>query len=393
MTVLFHEVSTSQVVSLEDTDGSLRLKVEKVPALDSSDIISINRSQLAIANDDVYILDSLRSGKLRTPDSSIYGRVLRPLLSDVLNIDHIYIPTQNSTAIAEFAASLKPRDRPITLVVIGGDTSINELINALGPGKQSHLKMLVVPAGTGNSLALSIGLTDEIAAVKKLVLYQESDGRPLNLYKAQFPNGSYILQHDGTKTAFSGPLLFLVVASWAFHASLVADSDTDELRKFGIERFKIAAGRNLARPQKYEGVFEVTRQGATSTHKEGPFAYFVVTPSKKFEPTFEVLPRGNIFDSNLYVVGFLTEEDENYIMDIMMEVYAGGKHITNEKVFYNLVNKDQRIELKVKNGIPLQNRRFCVDGTIVVLPEQEESDVVISYHGPRANGWRISIIS
>lgn len=390
---LFHESSLGRSVSLQEIEGALHLKVSKTANLPSPDTPTIDKAKVAIAHDDVYIVDSLRSGVGRTKETSVYGRILRPLLDDVLQIKHTYLGTESPAAIAKFAAGLVLQNRPITLIIIAGDTSINELVNALGPGSQSVLKLLVIPAGTGNSLALSIGLTDEAAAIKKLVLYQDADVRPLNLYEAQFPPGSYILLHDDTKIAIEKPLLFLVVASWAFHASLVADSDTDELRKFGIERFKIAAGQNLARPQNYEGNLSITRQGSTVVLEEGPFAYFVVTPSKKFEPTFEILPKGNIFDSNLYVVGFPTEESDNYIMDIMMEVYAGGKHVENSKVFYHLVEKEQLIELHVKNTEQLQKRRFCVDGAIVVLPEQLESDVRISYHGPHVNGWNVSIIS
>lgn len=391
MVYIFYETSQGQVVSIKKVDDQNVLESHTANKSDYPALISIDRGKVAIANDDVYVLDLLRSGSGRTSESGVYGRILRPLLNTVLNIPHKYIGTKSWSAIGEFATSLAAKGKSITLVVIAGDTSISELLNALSPIDHAILKLLVVPAGTGNSLALSIGLTDEIAAVKKLVLYGENDVRPLNLYEALFPPGSYILQHDGTKLAFSLPLLFVVVTSWAFHASLVADSDLDEMRKHGIGRFKLAAAQNLAREQKYEGDFTISRQGAISTHQNGPFAYFVVTPSKKFEPTFEVLPKGNIYDSNLYVVGFPTESDDKYIMDIMMEVYAGGKHVENDKVFYNLVEKDQLLTLQVK-AADAMNRRFCVDGAIVMLPELE-GEVTIRYHGPVANGWKVNIIS
>lgn len=391
MVDLFYESELGQTVSAQEIDGKNVLVVKKSEPPVLAETPTISRTQLAISNDDVYVIDSLRSGTPRTESSSVYGRVLRPLLTDVLDVKHSYLATQNASAIGEFAAGLKALSRPVTLVVIAGDTSIGELANALSLGDNSNLRILVVPAGTGNSLALSIGISDEIAAVKKLVLFNNQSVKPLNWYEVKFPSGSAILHHDGTKKPVSS-LLFVVVASWAFHASLVADSDTDEMRKHGIDRFKIAAGQNLARPQKYEGSFEIVGSDGFADRKEGPFAYFVVTPSKKFEPTFEILPRGNIFDSNLYVVGLPTEDDDKYIMDVMMEVYDGGKHVDNPKVIYDLVKKHQKVELKVKNGKPEQNRRFCVDGAIVVLPEQEESEVTFAHHGPIVNGWNVSLI-
>lgn len=388
---LAYDVESGQKISVQEESGGFRLHSEKIAPPNLTVIPHIHRDQLAISNDDVYIVDSVKSGNdARSEQLSVFGRILRPLL-ELLEVHYTYVPTVTASTIAEFGASLESHNRPITIVIISGDTSINELINSLSPGRLSRMKILVVPAGTGNSLALSIGLTDELAAVKKLISYQDHDVRPLNLYEVQFPVGSRILNSKGTAKELTGPHLFVVVASWAFHASLVADSDTEELRKFGIDRFKMAAQANLARPQVYDGDVAITRYGAPTVSHTGPFAYFVITPSKKFEPTFEILPKGNIFDSNLYLVGFPSENSDSYIMDLMNEVYAGGKHVENAKVFYDLIEKDQQIELHIRNTSPETNR-FCVDGAIVVVP-QGEGLVRVRFHGPTTNGWNVGIIS
>lgn len=371
-----------------ETDGQSSIDITKTDVIPSDCCPVVSASLLALAKDDVFIVDSLLSGTGRTEESGIYVRLLKPVF-DFLGISHRYCPTSSLTYIAELAASLKNYGKQITVVFISGDTSVNEFINGLESGG-GCIRILVFPAGTGNSLALSIGIVDEARALRKLFTYKEQDVRLLNLYQAKFPSDSFILQQDGSRKPVT-TLLFVVVVSWAFHASLVADSDSEERRKRGIQRFQISAQENLARPQQYYGSFKIGKR-----EFNGPFAYFVVTPSKKFEPTFLVLPQGNIFDQSLFVVGFKSENDDNgnYIMEIMGEVYDGGKHVKNPKVLYERVESDQKVDLHVNNALQLQKRRFCVDGAIVVLPEKKsQHDIQIGYAGTSVKGWDIHIIS
>lgn len=391
MVVLLYETSSSSLISLEDSNGVSELRVEVSNPPNTKDFPVVTRDQIPLANDDVYILDSIKSGVgSRTVESGIYGRVIRPLFDDIFQIKHTYVGTESVDTIKDFATKLTSSGKPITVVIIAGDTSVNEFLNSLSATSGGSIKVLIVPAGTGNSLALSIGIADEARAIRKLFSYKLEDVRPFNLYESAFPEGSRVLRPDGTTVDFKNPLLFTVVTSWAFHASLVADSDTEELRKEGIARFRIAAENNLARPQVYEGELVVRRENGQQTKREGPFAYFVVTPSKKFEPTFDILPQGNIFDTNLYIVGFSSGEN---IMDIMKEVYDGGKHVNNGKVFYERVEQGDVIELKVSSEVPPHDRRFCVDGAIVVLPDKGDGVLSLRYHGHNVRGWDISIIS
>lgn len=335
----------------------------------------------------VYVLDSIRSGLgLRTLQNGVYGRILKPIF-DSLDIRHTYIATDSRHAIGDFALSLEDSGVPIMVIIAGGDTSVNEFVNSLNKDQKGEIYIATVPEGTGNALALSNGCGEEKEAVKCILL--ASVKRPLQLYLVEFPSGSEVLHHDGLKETLQGRLLFVVVASWAFHASLVADSDTDEMRKHGINRFKIAAENNLTRPQKYCGDVTIGNDRAL----QGPLAYFVVTPAQRFEPTFEILPRGNIHDSSLYVVAFQTEENDSYIMDIMGKVYAGGKHVDIPNVFYEEVKESENVILSLGANLPLSQRRFCVDGAIVVIPETKESAVEIKYHGHTNGSWDLYILS
>lgn len=367
-------------------------------------LLSVDKRNLQ-QNDKIYVLDSIKSGTgERSTIKGVYAELLKPLLSDVLGIVHEYISTVNILLVGEFACRLKgeaSEDTTVTVVIIGGDTTVNEFINAFTGVGLRQVRLVIFPAGTGNALALSLGINDSIDAARFLIRVLLDDCNenciPLQMYQATFPKGSYRIYPDGTEKSLEKPILFLVVTSWAFHASLVADSDEQELRKEGLKRFQIAAQRNLEWRQAYNGTVTINRPNKDlSTNDQllvhdGPFAYFVVTPAQKFEPKFEILPSGDIRDSSLYAIGFKTEDSGDYIMDIMNQVYSGGKHTTNSKVFYDLVEKDMSLVLQIHDNPLLKNRRFCVDGAIIVVPNTEES-ISIKHFGSSKNCCDLTVL-
>lgn len=391
ITSLLYLSTIQQLVLASKNDDGYLLVVTKSGEAPSAVPNIADPEKLLIANDRVVIIDSINSGTGRTEKKSVYHALLKPLFDDYLGVAHEYHATVSADSIHQFAQDIEPLGKPLTVILISGDTSVNEFVNGLSEIKSpSSLKLFVIPSGTGNSLALSIGIENELQAIQKLVNYDESHVRALNLYESKFPVHSKVLSQDKEVSEINGPVKFLVVISWAFHASLVADSDTPELRKHGIDRFKLAAFSNLAQTQKYDG--EVTFGDKKIS---GPFAYFVVTSSKKFEPTFEISPKGDIFDDNLYLISFSTEEDDKegkYIMEIMGQVYSQGSHAENPKVTYERVSKGQEIVLKIKNAASKRKRRFCLDGTIIAIPEEKDSEIVIKATGSNYNNWELKII-
>lgn len=322
----------------------------------------------------IVIIDSVNSGSGRT-EKNIYKSILKPLL-DKFQIDAEYVSTDSPTAIANFAEKLPTDD--YLIIFISGDTSINELVNNLemrdGDGS---IVVFPIPAGTGNALALSLGIVDVPTAITKLFTGNISN---LHLYQIDLPKGSaYLVNQE--KIPIVKPVNFLVVFSWAFHASLVADSDTPELRKFGLDRFKMAASDNLAREQSYPGQYLVNNKTIS-----GPFSYWVLTPAKKFEPTFEILPNGDILDNNLHIVSFNTDTD---IMEVMMQIYQQGQHIHNPKVVYEKV--DGKLVLNATTNEPIE-RRFCIDGAIIALPGEIEQSIEIKLVGNSYNNWTIQVL-
>lgn len=85
---------------------------------------------------------------------------------------------------------------------------------------------------------------------------------------------------DSSKDSYFEPPLTLnaiCVVSWGAHASLVADSDSPELRHLGEARFRKAAEENMARTQRYRGKLvlgqEDIRPNASENNKEVEVKY------------------------------------------------------------------------------------------------------------------------
>lgn len=332
----------------------------------------------------VYIIDSANSGTGRSSGPDVWNDILQPAFN-FLGVTFHYLRTTSRTSVAEFAHNFAESDA--TIVFISGDTSITEFVNALPSLEISNrLTIFPIPAGTGNSLALSLGHLD-IASSIEILLTSRNNPTPLNLYSAKFPGHSSIVNGKDIQSMGS-QMIFLVVFSWAFHASLVADSDSPEMRKKGIERFKLAAQTNLLKEQRYLGKTSVGEGEIV----EGPYAYWLVTLAQRFEPSFLILPCGSISDDNLYLVAFKSEpsDDGQYIMDVMNQVYDRGSHIKNPKVTYRRVPRGQTVLLQVD---PASHNRFCLDGTIIHNHAgEQDSTITVSAIGNSFRSWLFYVI-
>ncbi|CAH2354623.1 hypothetical protein CLIB1423_17S03290 [[Candida] railenensis] len=339
---------------------------------------------------EIFIIDSVYSGTGRDVKKDAYQQILEPLFNQ-FELKYTYVKTDSANSIKQYAGNFdKVSGKNPLVIFISGDTSIGEFINGLDESLKGgeDITFFNIPAGTGNSLALSLDNYSIADSVKSLLFPKETI--PFNLYEVEFPQGSYFTALDVKTEDISGPLKFIVVLSWGFHASLVADSDTPELRKFGVKRFQIAAGQNLANEQKYEGSTQIDAKSIV----EGPYAYWLLTPAKRFEKTFEISPKGNIADDSLYFVSFKTEPgaDSNYIIDIMKEVYDSGKHIEDEKVIYEAIRNNEVIKLTISENAPESTRRFCLDGSIVKIPTGE-AEIKISSGSNEFRGRKFFLLT
>ncbi len=342
----------------------------------------------------IHIIDSVNAGS-HNPD--IYENILQPILES-LRLNHTYIQTTAVTSIANYAKDLKVV--PTTIVLLSGDTSIHEFINSLRSNKTDKTKLFlsVIPTGTGNALASSLGYPNPVTAIKA---FFRGNNNPLNIPKVEFSSGSYDL---GTKSSITD-LRWIVVVSWGFHAALVADSSSSEYSKLGTQKFKIAAEKNLSRDQIYKGTVDFKGSQITSlteppktdqlndVHLPGPHSYLLITNVSNLEEKFIISPKSKPANNgklHLVEFGFVNGEK---IMEIMNQVYLQGKHIENPEVGYFELKKPDRSSPTLviqANEEEEQNRRWCVDGRIVVLGGDQK--VIIRHSDNIVNRWELQII-
>lgn len=331
----------------------------------------------------VLVIDLVLSGTGRPPNApDLYPQLLQPLFAAV-GVVHHYIRTELKTHIADIAASLSSRGASITVVFLSGDTLVHELINHLDATLAGAVTLVLVPTGTGNALLRLVGHMDVWAALQ--ALFQPLTPKPLPVYRVDFPEGSTVV-HSGVPVRL---LYFLVVVLWCFHALLVADSETPEMRKLGMQRFQVAARENLQRDQCYHGLFSVTGgPSATARTVAGPLSYLVVTPVKRFEPTFDILPAGNVFtpDAHAVVMPHVLGSD---LVEVMTKAYAKGAHVDDPRVEY--LHLDGALTARiVLDEADAHQRRVCVDGEIVACGR---GSVEVAYAGTCVNGWDVRLLA
>ncbi|KAE8348066.1 ATP-NAD kinase-like domain-containing protein [Aspergillus coremiiformis] len=280
-----------------------------------------------------------------------------------------------------------------TIILLSGDGGLADVIDALYSAPRHPITrptIALIPTGTGNAMASSLGLTSHPAAGLKELL--QGRPRPLPTFVAKFSPGAQYVTEDGrarvrvgaSSTTKSGvsKIHGAVVASWGIHAALVADSDTIEYRRFGADRFKMAAQELLFPPSgaeshKYAGTISFTRWNDQTNSKyvetmeSKEHMYVLVTTVPRLEREFVISPESVPLDGRLRVVYFGPVDSEK-AMQLMTSAYKGGEHVHEESVFYSEI-EGFRIEFQ---ELDERWRRVCVDGKVVAV----ESDGWMEVH-------------
>jgi diacylglycerol kinase family enzyme len=284
---------------------------------------------------------------------------------------NLFLPTANS--------GLAQR-----IILLSGDGGVTDIVNALMHGKRRDTYraplLVLLPVGTGNALAHSARLSWD--GTEGLSALARGMGRWLPLMRVEFSAGTKVMRAGEEeeiegKTEAGLPLVFgAVVTSWGLHASLVADSDSVDYRKFGVERFQRAARENLfpadgSGPHAYRARVSVKRSGGAGEEGwvdvgKGEYSYVLATLVSNFERDFVISPDSKPLDGRLRVVhiGHFGGEE---VMRIMNLAYEGGKHVQDGAVGYEEV-EGVRIDFA---GTEKDSRwrRVCVDGTIFRVEE------------------------
>lgn len=270
-----------------------------------------------------------------------------------------------------------------TIILLSGDGGIVDIINVLLSSLQSnsYVKPVIglLALGTGNALANSIGLTPASSTGLQTLL----KGKPVSLpiFSAKFSSGSRFVADEGKSVA---PLLGsdkgldlvygAVVCSWGLHASLVAESDTLEYRKYGAERFKMAAQELLSpsdgsAPHSYRGKITISKKGPeeheeTVTLDRREHMYILASLVSNLEENLRISPHSKPLDGQLRLVHFGPLPNTK-VMRIFELAYQGGLHIDDADVQYNDID-GLRIDFEEQDE---RWRRVCIDGKVVRVNE------------------------
>lgn len=270
-----------------------------------------------------------------------------------------------------------------TILLLSGDGGVADVVNVLlsFARSESYVKPVIglLVFGTGNALANSTGLNRGSTKGLRSIL----KGRPHSVptFTATFSPGSEYLVDEGkgtdplpTSNKGLGVVYGAVVCSWGLHASLVADSDTAEYRKYGSGRFQMAA-RELLVPSDgsvshvYRGritLFKKDDRGREDslTLERREHMYILTSLVSNLEETFKISPHSKPLDGQLRLVHFGAIASTD-VMRIMGLAAQGGLHIMDDSVSYDDID-GMRIDFEETDG---HWRRVCVDGKIVKVNE------------------------
>lgn len=335
----------------------------------------------------LYVVISIGSGTGEA--QGFFDDVVRPALTatGVQPFSYYVHTTDSNKSIARFiSAVILPRANegfPQTVLLLSGDGGVIDTVNVLLSSQRSELYVKpaigLVTMGTGNALANSTCLNRDLT--RGLRHFYRGKVHPLPTLTAKFSPGSELLFDEGRQTEFvapsaadAGEIYGAVVCSWALHASLVADSDTAEYRKFGSQRFQMAAKELLSpsdgsAPHIYKGqitLFKLDESGheARQTLSVQNHGYVLATLVSHLEEKLTVSPYSKPLDGQLRLVHFGAIPSEE-VMKILGLAYQGGAHVDNGKVGYESV-EGIRIDFDEPDS---RWRRVCVDGRIVRVSE------------------------
>lgn len=333
--------------------------------------------------------------------------------------------TENEESVKKFAREKMGLDGQggkiqTTVVVLSGDGGVVEIINALVHDNVQEDNVIpkpdpiisLIPLGTGNALFHSLHRGVYVTPrevdrerkthplVHSLRTLFTGTAHPLPAFQTIFSPGTQFVIPTSKPSSEDGELEFslryeclqsdqmlgTIVVSTALHASLVHESDTPKMRKFGVKRFALAAQELLKAEHVYRARVsylleskrnekelnggKVEKEEWTVVQNE-KHAYVLVSAVPNLEHTFTVSPASCPLEKRLHLVHFpIPKTGGKGVMDIMKAAYDGGKHVGMDfeardggigKVEYVPV---QAVRVVIEDD-DARWRKVCVDGTIL----------------------------
>ncbi|KAK5957302.1 hypothetical protein OHC33_001674 [Knufia fluminis] len=367
---------------------------------------------------EVHVIISTHSGNHEA--QSYYSDTLHGYLTD--HVPHLELrknyfvhTTTSLTSITELTSKLflfnAKKGVKNTIILLSGDGGMVDIVNAMTTTLQREVddnrppsiffKPIIVlfPLGTANALCHSAG----IIARDPLKVMMTGRAKPLPQFEVRFSRAARLVADEGRKRLefnepgfpeegkeASGELGYYdpeghvrvygcVVFSWGLHASLVAFSDTEEMRKHGVERFRMAAGQLLEEGHVYSGTvkYKTERGGEwlVLQHKSGSGSdadgdkkhkYILATLVSNLEEKFCISPHSKPLDGTLRLVAIGNQPSDTAVK-ILTLAYEQGKHVEEMREFVTYHEIDSlRIDFNENDE---KWRQICIDGKIVAIEE------------------------
>ncbi|EGE05147.1 Diacylglycerol kinase domain-containing protein [Trichophyton equinum CBS 127.97] len=359
------------------------LKLSGLASLPGYSSLCHGRPSHLAASVQLHVIVSTLSGTQKA--SSFFQQAVKPLLSQLRPEGHYAVhETESAETITRLARTVFLPQALAgiqqTIILMSGDGGLVDLIRVLAeaPAASTLVRPVVclVPMGTGNGLANSTGLlADSTLGLSRLVRGSPAD---LPAFCVRFPPGSMYVTDEGRgrEPVAAAGVYGVVVVSWGLHASLVADSDTAAYRRFGADRFKMAA-QELLQPadgsasHSYSGsLILVQAKGKEEEEEEEVVVvdrpshmYVLVTLASQLEKGFTISPASAPLEKQLRIVHFGPVPSER-AGELMALAYAGGKHVDQPEVAYAAVEA-----VRIRVAEPDERWRRTPDSGVSLAPE------------------------
>jgi diacylglycerol kinase (ATP) len=232
------------------------------------------------------------------------------------------------------------------VIAAGGDGTINEVANGLYDHSEASAsgdtvgeapRLGLVPLGTANDLAHTLGIPTEIAAAIRTAV----EGEPLRINVGRV-NGR----------------CFLNVSTGGFGAEATGAADAGAKRSFGTLAYLFEAIKRFAALEPASATFR-----AGEVLYDGPFLIFAVGNSRRTGGGTEITPRAEVGDGLLDLC-IVKEVSRVEFLGLLPDLRA-GEHLEHPAVIYRQVRSlevSAEVELFVNaDGEPMRDRCFRYD--------------------------------
>lgn len=248
-------------------------------------------------------------------------------VSSILKSKNINFDIQKSNYAGEairLATSYGNQKHPNyeVLLVIGGDGTLNEVLNGIKHSKNPQTPIAYLPAGTGNDFSRAAKLTDD---PQKLITHLES-----NLKPERIDCGTFVLQnHKNVMYYFANSF------GVGFDAFVNHLSNISKLKKLlnKISKGKLIYGYNVVAGVTRQDTFSVTiKSNGKYTHFDN--AFLVTTTNHPYlGGGLPLLPQAKINSHKIYTV-VVEKFSIIKLVKLFIHLLKDGSHVNDPQFHY-----------------------------------------------------------